>query len=52
MTPNPITLAGLDHIVLRIRDKAAMIAFAALLRHLAGECSPLDGDIHRNLPLV
>ena len=33
-------------------DNAAMIAFAALLRHLAGECSPLDGDIHPNLPLV
>ena len=27
MTPNPITLAGFDHIVLRITDKAAMIAF-------------------------
>ena len=33
-------------------DNAAMIAFAALLRHLAGECSPLNGDIHPNLPLV
>ncbi|NQX02708.1 tRNA (adenosine(37)-N6)-threonylcarbamoyltransferase complex transferase subunit TsaD [bacterium] len=33
-------------------DNVAMIAFAALLRHLAGECSPLDGDIHPNLPLV
>ncbi len=33
-------------------DNAAMIAFAALLRQLAGECSPLDGDIHPNLPLV
>lgn len=33
-------------------DNAAMIAFAALLRHLAGENSPLDGDIHPNLPLV
>ena len=30
----------------------AMIAFAALLRHLAGEHSPLQGDIHPNLPLV
>jgi hypothetical protein len=29
-----------------------MIAFAALLRHLAGECSPLGEDIHPNLPLV
>ena len=29
-----------------------MIAFAALLRYLAGESSPLDGDIHPNLPLV
>lgn len=33
-------------------DNAAMIAFAALLRYLAGESSPLDGDIHPNLPLV
>lgn len=33
-------------------DNAAMIAFAALLRHLAGECSPLSDDIHPNLPLV
>jgi N6-L-threonylcarbamoyladenine synthase len=33
-------------------DNAAMIAFAALLRHLAGESSPLEGDIHPNLPLV
>jgi N6-L-threonylcarbamoyladenine synthase len=33
-------------------DNAAMIAFAALLRHLAGESSPLAGDIHPNLPLV
>ena len=33
-------------------DNAAMIAFAALLRHLAGERSPLDGDIHPHLPLV
>ena len=33
-------------------DNAAMIAFAALLRHLNGESSPLDGDIHPNLPLV
>jgi len=33
-------------------DNAAMIAFAALLRHLAGEKSPLDQDIHPNLPLV
>jgi N6-L-threonylcarbamoyladenine synthase len=33
-------------------DNAAMIAFAALLRHLQGESSPLDGDIHPNLPLV
>ncbi len=33
-------------------DNAAMIAFAALLRHLAGEQSALDGDIHPNLPLV
>ena len=33
-------------------DNAAMIAFAAIIRHLAGESSPLDGDIHPNLPLV
>ena len=33
-------------------DNAAMIAFAALIRHLAGESSPLEGDIHPNLPLV
>lgn len=33
-------------------DNAAMIAFAALLRHLKGERSPLSGDIHPNLPLV
>lgn len=33
-------------------DNAAMIAFAALLRHLRGESSALDGDIHPNLPLV
>ena len=33
-------------------DNAAMIAFAALIRHLDGESSPLDGDIQPNLPLV
>jgi N6-L-threonylcarbamoyladenine synthase len=33
-------------------DNAAMIAFAALLRYLAGESSSLDGDVHPNLPLV
>ena len=33
-------------------DNAAMIAFAALLRHLAGESSALADDIHPNLPLV
>ena len=33
-------------------DNAAMIAFAALLRHLAGESTPLEGDIHPNLPLA
>lgn len=33
-------------------DNAAMIAFAALLRHLAGEQSLLGEDIHPNLPLV
>jgi N6-L-threonylcarbamoyladenine synthase len=33
-------------------DNAAMIAFAALLRHLAGESSPLCEDIHPNLPLA
>ncbi len=33
-------------------DNAAMIAFAALLRHLAGARSRLDEDIHPNLPLA
>ena len=33
-------------------DNAAMIAFAALLRHLSGEHSALVEDIHPNLPLV
>ena len=33
-------------------DNAAMIAFAGLLRHLAGESSRLDEDIFPNLPLV
>jgi N6-L-threonylcarbamoyladenine synthase len=33
-------------------DNAAMIAFAALLRHLSGERSLLGEDIHPNLPLV
>ncbi|MFT3990732.1 MAG: tRNA (adenosine(37)-N6)-threonylcarbamoyltransferase complex transferase subunit TsaD [Luteolibacter sp.] len=33
-------------------DNAAMIAFAALLRHLQGETSPLAADIHPNLPLA
>lgn len=33
-------------------DNAAMIAFAALLRHLGGESSRLDEDIFPNLPLV
>lgn len=33
-------------------DNAAMIAFAALLRHLHGERTALDADIHPNLPLV
>lgn len=33
-------------------DNAAMIGFAGLLRHLAGESSPLDEDIHPNLPLA
>ncbi len=33
-------------------DNAAMIAFAALLRHLDGESSRLDEDIFPNLPLV
>ncbi len=33
-------------------DNAAMIAFAALLRHLAGGSSPLGEDIHPNLPLA
>ena len=33
-------------------DNAAMIAFAALLRHLDGATTPLSEDIHPNLPLV
>jgi N6-L-threonylcarbamoyladenine synthase len=33
-------------------DNAAMIGFAALIRHLKGERSSLAGDIHPNLPLV
>lgn len=33
-------------------DNAAMIAFAALLRHLNGESSPLDADIDPNLALA
>ncbi|MFZ9937170.1 MAG: tRNA (adenosine(37)-N6)-threonylcarbamoyltransferase complex transferase subunit TsaD [Luteolibacter sp.] len=33
-------------------DNAAMIAFAALLRHLNGEQSPLSEDIHPSLPLA
>jgi N6-L-threonylcarbamoyladenine synthase len=33
-------------------DNAAMIAFAALLRHFDGESSPLDQDIDPNLALV
>jgi N6-L-threonylcarbamoyladenine synthase len=33
-------------------DNAAMIAFAALLRHLDGSRSDLGEDIHPNLPLV
>ncbi|MEI6675954.1 MAG: tRNA (adenosine(37)-N6)-threonylcarbamoyltransferase complex transferase subunit TsaD [Verrucomicrobiota bacterium] len=47
--------AGLDLVVAApelCTDNAAMIAFAALLRHLAGEASPLEEDIHPNLPLV
>ena len=47
--------AGLDLVVAApelCTDNAAMIAVAALLRHLAGEASPLEEDIHPNLPLV
>ena len=47
--------AGLELVVAApelCTDNAAMIAFAALLRHLAGEASPLEEDIHPNLPLV
>jgi len=33
-------------------DNAAMIAFAALLRHLAGQHDSLETPIHPNLPLV
>ncbi|BCX46110.1 tRNA (adenosine(37)-N6)-threonylcarbamoyltransferase, TsaD [Haloferula helveola] len=32
-------------------DNAAMIGFAGLLHHFAGQESPLDEDIHPNLPL-
>jgi hypothetical protein len=34
------------------RTIPASIGFAALLRHLTGESSPLEEDIHPNLPLV
>jgi len=47
--------AGLELVVAApalCTDNAAMIAFAALLRHLAGESSPLADDIHPHLPLV
>jgi N6-L-threonylcarbamoyladenine synthase len=47
--------AGLEIFVappLLCADNAAMIAFAGLLRHLAGQTSPLGDDIHPNLPLV
>jgi N6-L-threonylcarbamoyladenine synthase len=33
-------------------DNAAMIAFAALLRHQIGQSDPLNSPIHPNLPLV
>lgn len=33
-------------------DNAAMIGFAGLLRHLAGQSTPLVSDIHPDLPLV
>jgi N6-L-threonylcarbamoyladenine synthase len=33
-------------------DNAAMIAFAALLRHRMGQSDPLHSPIHPNLPLV
>ena len=33
-------------------DNAAMIGFAGLLRHVSGESTPLETDIHPNLPLV
>lgn len=33
-------------------DNAAMIAFAGLVRFFAGESTPLEEDVHPNLPLV
>lgn len=33
-------------------DNAAMIGYAALLRYLAGESSPLEQDVNPNLPLA
>ena len=33
-------------------DNAAMIAFAALQKHLQGESTPLDHDVDPNMPLV
>lgn len=33
-------------------DNAVMIAYAALLRHFSGYSSPLNEDIHPNMPLV
>ena len=47
--------AGLDLVLTPTSlctDNAAMIGFAALLRHFAGESSPLDGDIHPHLPFL
>jgi N6-L-threonylcarbamoyladenine synthase len=47
--------AGLDLVAAApdfCTDNAAMIAFAALLRHIAGEKSPLEEDIHPDLPLA
>ncbi|MGA0846173.1 MAG: tRNA (adenosine(37)-N6)-threonylcarbamoyltransferase complex transferase subunit TsaD, partial [Luteolibacter sp.] len=47
--------AGIELVVAKqewCADNAAMIAFAALLRHMNGESTPLNADIHPSLPLV
>lgn len=47
--------AGIELVVAKqewCADNAAMIAFAAMLRHMNGESTPLNADIHPSLPLV